>query len=46
MSDALKEINKKKLGTLIVRNKQLKTTGIITDGQIRRISSTNINFKI
>lgn len=45
MSSALKEINKKKLGTLIVRNKQLNTTGIITDGQIRRISSTNINFK-
>ena len=45
MSNALKEINKKKLGTLIVRNKQLNTTGIITDGQIRRISSTNINFK-
>ena len=45
MSDALKEINKKKLGTLIVRNKQLKTIGIITDGQIRRVSSTNINFK-
>ena len=45
MSDALKEINKKKLGTLIVRNKQLKTIGIITDGQLRRVTSTNINFK-
>ena len=45
MSDALKEINKKKLGTLVVRNKQLKTIGIITDGQLRRVTSTNINFK-
>ena len=45
ISDALKEINKKKLGTLIVRNKQQKTMGIITDGQLRRVSSTNVNFK-
>ncbi|MDC1280290.1 KpsF/GutQ family sugar-phosphate isomerase [Pelagibacteraceae bacterium] len=37
MKIALKIITLKKLGTLIVRNKQGKTTGIITDGQIRRI---------
>jgi len=37
MKVALKIITQKKLGTLIVRNKQGNTTGIITDGQIRRI---------
>jgi arabinose-5-phosphate isomerase len=38
MKNALKIISEKKLGTLIVRNKKGNTTGIITDGQIRRIS--------
>jgi len=37
MKHALKVISEKKLGTLIVLNKNKKTTGIITDGQIRRI---------
>jgi arabinose-5-phosphate isomerase len=37
MSVALKIITLKKLGTLIVRNKKNETTGIITDGQIRRV---------
>jgi len=37
MSVALKIITLKKLGTLIVRNKKSETTGIITDGQIRRV---------
>jgi len=36
MKIALQIINKKKLGFLIVQNKNKKTTGIITDGQIRR----------
>ena len=44
MKEALKIITLKKLGTLIVRNKKGKTTGIITDGQIRRISQKNNNF--
>ena len=38
MKQALKFISIKKLGVLIVRNSRKKTTGIITDGQIRRIS--------
>ena len=36
----------KKLGTLIARNKKRYTTGIITDGQIRRFSSKNLPFKV
>ena len=38
MKLALKTITEKKLGTLIVKNKLGDTTGIITDGQIRRMS--------
>jgi arabinose-5-phosphate isomerase len=38
MKLALKTITTKKLGTLIVRNKMGRTTGIITDGQVRRMS--------
>mgnify|MGYP000175643113 CR=1 FL=1 len=41
MKDALKIITNKRLGTLIVKNKNGKTTGIITDGQIRRASQKN-----
>ena len=41
MKNALKIISLKKLGTLIVRNSKGKTTGIITDGQIRRVSQKN-----
>ena len=41
MKDALKIITNKKLGVLIVKNKSGKTTGIITDGQIRRASQKN-----
>ena len=44
MVKALKIMTKKKLGTLIVRNKKKYTTGIITDGQIRRFNSKNINL--
>ncbi len=42
MTKALKIMTEKKLGTLIVRNKKKITTGIITDGQIRRLNSKNI----
>ena len=45
MSNALQILTKKKLGVLIVRNKKLKTIGIITDGQIRRFSQKNLDFK-
>ena len=44
MTKALKIMTEKKLGTLIVRNKKRYTTGIITDGQIRRFNSKNINL--
>ena len=45
MKEALKIISSKKLGVLIVRNSNKKTTGIITDGQIRRSSLINPNFQ-
>ena len=45
MSKALKILTEKKLGILIVRNKKRKTTGIVTDGQIRRFSQKNLNFQ-
>ncbi len=45
MKNALKIISKKKLGLLIARNKNNKTTGIITDGQIRRSSQKNDELK-
>ena len=45
MINALKILSKKKLGVLIAQNKFKKTTGIITDGQIRRfnVKQNNIN---
>ena len=45
MKKALQIISKKKLGTLIVQNNKKITTGIITDGQIRRFNETNNNFQ-
>ena len=45
MKDALKILNKKKLGILIVQNKKKITKGIITDGQIRRFNQKNLNIK-
>ena len=36
MKKALNILSEKSLGILIIRNKQKKTVGIITDGQIRR----------
>ena len=44
MGKALKIISQKKLGTLIVRNNKGNTTGIITDGTIRRANEKNKNF--
>ena len=44
MNTALKILTNKRLGILIVRNNNKKTTGIITDGQIRRFSQKNLNF--
>ena len=44
MKDALKILNKKKLGILIVQNKKKITKGIITDGQIRRFNQKNLDI--
>ncbi len=46
MKQALKILSEKKLGILIVRDNKQKTVGIITDGQIRRISQKNLNFHL
>ena len=44
MKKALNLITKKRLGVLIAINKKNYTTGIITDGQIRRSSQKNISL--
>ena len=44
MKRALKILSDKKLGVIIVQNNQKKTTGIITDGQIRRFNQKNLNL--
>ena len=44
MKNALKILSNKKLGVLIVQNNKRKTTGIITDGQIRRFNQKNRNL--
>ena len=44
MSKALKILSEKKLGILVIINKHRRTSGIITDGQIRRFSQKNQNF--
>ena len=44
MSVALKILSEKKLGILLVLNKNKKTTGIITDGQIRRFNQKKVDF--
>ena len=45
MKKALQIISSKKLGTLIVQNNKKLTTGIITDGQIRRFNERNTNLQ-
>ncbi|MDB4192598.1 KpsF/GutQ family sugar-phosphate isomerase [Candidatus Pelagibacter sp.] len=45
MKKALQIISNKKLGTLIVQNDKKITTGIITDGQIRRFNETSNNLQ-
>jgi arabinose-5-phosphate isomerase len=44
MKIALKILSSKKLGILVAQNKQKKTVGIITDGQIRRYNEKNSNL--
>ena len=46
MSKALKILSQKKLGFLVVINSKKETIGIITDGQIRRISQKDSNFQL
>ena len=46
MKNAFKILSEKKLGIVIARNKSKKVTGIITDGQVRRISQKNTNFQM
>tara|TARA_B100001057_G_C22787570_1_gene926246 strand:- start:115 stop:1083 length:969 start_codon:yes stop_codon:yes gene_type:complete len=43
IKNGLKIINQKRLGVLIARNKKLKTTGIFTDGDIKRAIQKNID---
>ena len=45
ISKALRILNKKNLGLLIVRNKFKNLTGILVDGEIRRFSQKNLDFK-
>ena len=45
MQKALQIISNKRLGTLVVQNNKKITTGIITDGQIRRFNQSNINLR-
>jgi len=45
MKKALQIISNKKLGTLVVQNNKKITTGIITDGQIRRFSGARNNLQ-
>jgi len=44
MKEALKILSDKRLGVLIVQNKKNKTTGIITDGQIRRFNQKKLSL--
>ena len=46
MKKALKIMTEKKLGTLIAQNKKKYTTGIITDGQIRKLNSKNVSMNL
>jgi len=45
LGGALKTMNKFNLGVLVVRNNFKKTSGIISDGDIKRISEKNANIK-
>ncbi len=45
MKNALKILSKKNLGVLIVRNKNKRTIGIITDGDLKRAIEKNNEFK-
>jgi len=44
IKNGLKIINAKKLGILIARNNKMKTTGVFTDGDIKRVIQKNVNI--
>ena len=44
MRDAIKNISRKGLGTLIIKNHKKLTTGILTDGDLKRVSSLQSNI--
>ncbi len=44
IKNSLRTFNQKKLGVLIVRNKKNQTTGIFTDGDMKRTVQKNINL--
>ena len=46
MKKGLQILSQKKLGFLVVLNQKKETIGIVTDGQIRRISQKNSNFQL
>ena len=46
INDALKILSSKKLGILIIQDKNKKTKGIVTDGQVRRVNSKKLDFNI
>ncbi len=45
MKDALVSITKKNLGTLVIRNNRNYTTGILTDGDLKRINNIKHSIK-
>ncbi len=45
LEKTIKQINSKKLGVVIIRNKKLETTGIFTDGDIKRTIQKDRNTK-
>ena len=45
MKEALRIINKKKLGVLIIKKRNGNTSGIITDGDLKRIAEKFNNFE-
>lgn len=45
MKEAIKIISRKKLGVVIARNRNKITTGIITDGNIRKLRQKNTDFQ-
>ena len=45
MRTAIKNIAKKGLGALVVKNKKNKTTGFLADGDLKRLSNLKIGFE-